>query len=207
MYLCVLASRLRHTVNQFALGQRVSSTSVALTTSNAPQLNDLYWPVQECWYGVYPFSFSLYLSSAHISISLTRSLFSPSCCAFGGRARPKCPTQRYLFLSLLIPLSINPALFLPHMPSSGCGWLERWGRSLKIHLQESEDTFFVQYPIIFHPIKSISNHTFLLKYIFLVMLCAIQCMLLFIVPPQKQISLQLMSSRPRNSGMFEGKIL
>ncbi len=66
------------------------------------------------------------------SISLTRSLFSPSCCAFGGRARPKCPTQRYLFLSLLIPLSINPALFLPHMPSSGCGWLERWGRSLEI---------------------------------------------------------------------------
>lgn len=158
--------------------------------------------------GSIPF-LSLYWSSAHFSISLTRSLFSPSCCAFGGRARPKCPTQRYLFLSLLIPRSINPALFLPHMPSSGCGWLERWGRSLKIHLQESENTFFVQYPIIFHPIKSISNHNwpFLLKYIFLVMLCTIQCMLLFIVPPQKQISLQLMSSRPRNSGMLEGKKL
>ncbi len=85
--------------------------------------------------------------SLSICLLLTfRSLFSPSCCAFGGRARPKCPTQRYLFLSLLIPLFINPALFLPHMPLSGCGWLERWGRSLEIHLQESENKCFCTIP-------------------------------------------------------------
>lgn len=94
--------------------------------------------------GPIPFlSLSICLFSAHFSVSLTRSLFSPSCCAFGGRARPKCPTQRYLFLSLLTPLSINPALFLSHMAFIWM-WVSERMR------QESEKTSTLEhYPVIY----------------------------------------------------------
>lgn len=125
MYLSAPASRLRHVACLFALGwHTVPSANDSLPSQMHHSSMKAILTLLTYLIGVLIRGLSLFflcLSPAHFSASLTRSLFSPSRCAFGGRARPKCPTQRYLSLSSHPPSHKPCSLSFSHGFHMGVG--------------------------------------------------------------------------------------